>query len=687
MFRKKSSILYKVLIFIPIALISLILLSYFSYSFSKSELETQITEKMTHINNEVIHNIDSQFIAHQRIGESIAALIEATGTDIDQEGYAETLKHAVQINEDTFGTGVWFEPYQYDEERRYFGPYVYEDNGQTFFTDEYESAQYDYHSHEWYQVGREQGTVVWTEPYYDETLDMTMITTTIPFYDQQGSFLGVVTSDIDITNIQNLVMEIETVDEGWAFLVGEGGEFIAHADQSKVMQATLHDEDELGAISSELMNNESGMITTSLQNGDSQVFYQEIPRTGWKLALVVPEDEAYAPLNTLLNQILIVSSIIIISLVIVGFIIGKRLIKPIVSLNKEVNKLANGDLSVTIKPTTNDEIGQLTTNFNEMVQNIRDLIQTVKRSVNTVSHSSDHLSAISEETTASSEEVNRAIEEIVKGTNDTASYAEDTNQSTLALSDQIDQLKKQTDLALEKSSKAHELNDNGMTQVQRLKEKSDESNSVIDSVGNTVEGLSSKVKEIQKVIQTINDISDQTNLLALNASIEAARAGEAGKGFAVVADEVRKLAEETSNATDLVRDTLKGIQTESDEALNKMVSTKEIVSEQNQFVENTETSFKEISMIIDEMTTSITSASKEINEVNEFKENVVDAIQNILSLAQESSAACEQVNASSDEQLLALQSITDSAEKLKHSSEDLVHVMNRFTDHNEQESN
>ena len=75
-----------------------------------------------------------------------------------------------------------------------------------------------------------------------------------------------------------------------------------------------------------------------------------------------------------------------------------------------------------------------------------------------------------------------------------------------------------------------------------------------------MEKLGQAAQSIDKVTQTIADISDQTNLLALNATIEAARAGDVGKGFAVVANEIKELAKQTAGATQEIRSQIEGVQ-------------------------------------------------------------------------------------------------------------------------------
>ena len=85
---------------------------------------------------------------------------------------------------------------------------------------------------------------------------------------------------------------------------------------------------------------------------------------------------------------------------------------------------------------------------------------------------------------------------------------------------------------------------------------------LIEAVGrieHRLGSVGSALADVAKVSGSIEAIARQTNLLALNATIEAARAGAAGRGFAVVASEVKNLAEATRQATQLIGDTVKGL--------------------------------------------------------------------------------------------------------------------------------
>lgn len=84
----------------------------------------------------------------------------------------------------------------------------------------------------------------------------------------------------------------------------------------------------------------------------------------------------------------------------------------------------------------------------------------------------------------------------------------------------------------------------------------------INMAQSKMHNVTKNAKEIDGVVDLINQVAEQTNLLALNASIEAARAGESGRGFSVVANEIKKLADSTKKSSNYIKDMVKNLRGE-----------------------------------------------------------------------------------------------------------------------------
>ena len=236
-------------------------------------------------------------------------------------------------------------------------------------------------------------------------------------------------------------------------------------------------------------------------------------------------------------------------------------------LRLELQDIAAGDLTSEAE-VGKDVTGAIAAAVNNTVRQLRQIIRAVKTSTLQVSSSATqiqtttaHLSRGSEaqstqivDTSAAIKEMAASISQVAANTEDSAAVAEEARKRAIdgseAVAATIDGMDRIRDQVQETSKR-----------IKRLGESS---------------------QEIGDIVKLISDISDRTSILALNASIQASMAGEAGQGFAVVAEEVERLAERSNAATKQIDTLIKGIQTETAEAITGMEeSTKEVVSGSN----------------------------------------------------------------------------------------------------------
>ncbi|MGG2056827.1 methyl-accepting chemotaxis protein [Lysinibacillus pakistanensis] len=412
---------------------------------------------------------------------------------------------------------------------------------------------------------------------------------------------------------------------------------------------------------------------------DKIIYSAKDPNWGW----IIASGTYMQDFNKEAHSLLFVIGITLLGAAIIGtavvIMVSRHLAVPVQKLSKRVREVAKGNLTVEIENLQrSDEIGQLNEGFNEMVDQLKTLITDVEEAIVEIQSTSSNLTSVAEETNAYGDEIVKAINEVSKGAVKQASDSEDTNRTAINFAQQIEVLHDKNELIFDASQHMKQSNQEGLVNLNRLKEKSQESSTLIYTVQSVFSSLIEKVREIEGIVGTITEISDQTNLLALNASIEAARAGEHGKGFAVVAEEVRKLADQTSVATELVRTTLKGIESETNLVNDEMKKTNVIVHQQNDSVAITESSFKEIELAVEKIIAVIGDMTEGVAYLNSSKNHIMHSIESIALISEKNAAASEEVTASVDEQQRAIQLVSESSNDLTDEITALQESIRRF---------
>jgi methyl-accepting chemotaxis protein len=192
----------------------------------------------------------------------------------------------------------------------------------------------------------------------------------------------------------------------------------------------------------------------------------------------------------------------------------------VTALAHGLNRLSDGDLTVTIDEPFRDDLDRLRADFNQATTRLQQVMQNISADTRSIG--------------ANSAQMRAAADDLAKRTEQQAAALEETSAA-------LDEI---TATVRNATQRAEEVGN----MVEHTRESTEKSDRVVSDAMAAMERIEGASREIGTIINVIDEIAFQTNLLALNAGVEAARAGEAGKGFAVVAQEVRELAGRAAGA-------------------------------------------------------------------------------------------------------------------------------------------
>ena len=285
----------------------------------------------------------------------------------------------------------------------------------------------------------------------------------------------------------------------------------------------------------------------------------------------------------------IILVIVILSVVaVVVWMMSRSVSGPMIRAAHMAQRLAKGDLTMSVQPKGTDEASQVLASMHQMSTSLRDIVKKILEASRNVATSAEQISSsavqmnkgaetqssASEETSTTMVELAAQIQQLAKNAQTLAGSVDETSASIQQMNNSLRQTAANGNDLLaavdEASSTLTQMTRNISAVATRVKSvdevtrnSASEARVSGDKLRQSISAIGARAQDIGKITRVIEDIADQTNLLALNAAIEAARAGDAGKGFAVVADEVRRLAERSGRATQEIGGLIDTVQRET----------------------------------------------------------------------------------------------------------------------------
>lgn len=507
-----------------------------------------------------------------------------------------------------------------------------------------------------------------------------VINTTSKITENEISNSGV--DDLDYDGYANNLSDVklEGIDSAYMYVVQKDGTMLYHPTKEKVGQPV-----ENAVIKDVVKQLQDGKKpgTTVVEydfNGTTKYSAYTILNNENILVLTADESEALAGITTVTGVAVGIIAIVVLIAIIISFIMGRRLMRPLVKVSTIIEDVANGNIEAdfSVVKESNDEIGLIIEKMKELTQSLGSIVGKIRNSSDTMSSNSYELNDTSSQTLAANNEISKAVEDVAEGSTGMAASISKINENLLEMSNEtkdinasVDEIKNQT-VAVQDSSKI--MND----KIKSMQDSSHKMDEGISAISKRIETVNTTVDKVSNIVSVIEEISSETNLLSLNASIEAARAGDAGKGFAVVAQEIRVLSDNTNTELENIKQIISSLVEEC----------RYCVQASGTIVEDNAKQKEEIKAVLDEFGSLDEQIQKTAEKADEIEELVTAMIElndditkssnSLTDVSAANAAATEEMNANIEELNAMMHGVSEMAEHMNNESDGLKEALSFF---------